>query len=268
MKVALVQFNGIWESVEPNLERAEGFVKRAAEERCDLVVFPEMFATGFSMNVPVVAEEGFGRTAAALSKMAKTYTVNIIAGLAMRAPGAGQARNMAVVCNREGLPVATYTKIHPFSFAGEDSRFIAGINTVTFDIDAMPASVFICYDLRFPEVFRSVARDVQAIVVIANWPESRKPHWEALLRARAIENQCFIIGVNRTGSDGNGILYPGASHIFDPLGNDICCGSGTEEFITAELDPREADRVRAEFPFLKDMKPLMLDLEDSSGEER
>jgi predicted amidohydrolase len=261
MKVALIQFNSIWEAKKENLERAEGFVQRAAEDHCDVVVFPEMFTTGFSMNIPAVAEEGYGETAQALSTMARNYSINLVAGYAMVGPGDGKARNMAVMFNRKGQPNATYTKIHPFSFAGEDKHFIAGVATSTFTLDATPCSMFICYDLRFPEVFRSIAKEVQAIFVIANWPTSRKAHWEALLKARAIENQCFIIGVNRTGIDGNGIQYPGASHIFDPSGNDICSGNDTDEYMTGAFDPEEADRVRTAFPFLNDMKHCTLELD-------
>lgn len=145
-------------------------------------------------------------------------------------------------------------KIHPFSFSGEDKYYIAGINPVIFNIDDSPCSVFICYDLRFPEIFKKVAKNVQAIFVIANWPASRKEHWETLLKARAIENQCFVIGVNRIGVDGNGITYHGASNIFDPSGNNILCGNDKDEFLTGEINLKDAAEVRSKFPFLKDMK--------------
>lgn len=254
MKVALVQLNSAWEDKKANLERAGAFVSKAAGEGCSIVVFPEMFSTGFSMNVAAVAEEGYGETASLLSGLAKKHSINVIAGFAIKAPGDEKGRNMAAVFNKKGLPHATYTKIHPFSFAGEDKHYIAGNRTAIFDIDGMPSSVFICYDLRFPEVFRKVARDALAVFVIANWPSGRKGHWEALLKARAIENQCFIIGVNRTGADGNGIQYPGASSVIGPSGDVLCSGNETDEFLTCELDPAEAAAVRAQFPFLDDMK--------------
>jgi predicted amidohydrolase len=164
-----------------------------------------------------------------------------------------KGRNIAVVYDRRGIRIAAYTKIHPFSFSGEDKYYIAGNDTVIFDIDGIPSSIFICYDLRFPEVFRKVAKNVQAIFVIANWPSSRKDHWEILLKARAIENQCFVIGVNRTGTDGNG-HYSGASHIFDPSGNGILFGNDKEEFLSGEINPSEVVEVRSKFPFLKDMR--------------
>ncbi|MCL4490792.1 MAG: carbon-nitrogen family hydrolase [Nitrospirae bacterium] len=254
MKAALIQLNTAWESKKANFERADFFVKKAAEEECTVIVFPEMFSTGFSMNIHTVAEEGYGETASLLAGLAKKNNINIIAGFPIKAPGAEKARNMAAVFNRRGLPHATYTKIHPFSYAGEDKYYIAGTDTVVFDIDGMPSSVFICYDLRFPEVFRKVAGEAHAIFVIANWPSERKGHWETLLKARAIENECFIIGVNRTGTDGNGIHYPGASCVIGPAGNVIWSGNETDEFTTCEFDPDEVDRIRSQFPFLDDMK--------------
>ena len=256
MKIALIQLDTVWESKETNFERAEAFVQRAAGEKCDVIVFPELFSTGFSMNIASVAEEGYGKTAMTLSQMARKYGIHLLAGLAMKAPGDGKARNMAVVYNRKGLPNATYTKIYPFSYAGEQDYYEAGTRTVVFELDGMPSSVFICYDLRFPEAFRNVAREVQAIFVIANWASARKAHWELLLQARAIENQCFVIGVNRTGADGNGIEYPGASRIFGPSGNLVCAGNETDEYVTGEFDPGEVKEVRARFPFLNDMHPF------------
>jgi len=254
MKAALVQLDSVWESKRANLERAAFFAGKAAQEKCDVVVLPELFSTGFSMNIPVIAEDGYGETASYLSSIARDNCINLIAGFAIKAPGDERARNMGVVYDRKGRPDATYTKRHSFPLSREAEQFIEGTESVVFHIDEMPSSLFICYDLRFPEDFRDVAGRVQAIFVIANWPSERKEHWETLLKARAIENQCFVIGVNRTGLDGNGIRYPGASGVFGPLGNVVCSGNDTEEFITCEFDPGETDRVRSALPFLKGSK--------------
>jgi omega-amidase len=254
MKIALIQMNMDWENTRANLVKAEKFFRKAAGETCDVLVFPEMFNTGFSMNIKSVAEPKKGATFMLLSRLAKQYRINVIAGYAVKPAGRKKADNKALVIDRNGSVLAEYTKIHPFSFAGEDQFFNAGKTPATFRIDGVPGSIFICYDLRFPEKFRTVAREVFLIFVIANWPASRKDHWETLLKARAIENQCFIIGVNRTGKDGNGIIYPGASHVFDPLGNDICSGDAKEQFITCEIDPGVTTEVRSRFPFLADMR--------------
>ncbi len=244
----------VWENKEANYARAEKFFKKAARQSCDIIVFPEMFNTGFSMNIPAVSEDENGETSRAISGLAKKYKLNVIAGFAAKGKGRKKAKNLAFVFDRSGSLIARYAKMHPFSFAKEDKYFSAGNTSVIFQIEGIPASVFICYDLRFPEIFRDVAGEVKMIFVIANWPVTRKDHWEALLKARAIENQSFVIGVNRTGKDGKGISYPGASHIFDPLGKDICSGGPREQFIACEIDPAAVGMVRSQFPFLEDMR--------------
>ena len=254
MKIALIQMDIAWESKKANYARAENFFRRAAGESCDIIVFPEMFSTGFSMNISAIAEDERGETSRVLSELAKKYGLNVIAGFAAKKPGRKKLRNLAVAFDRKGSVIATYAKMHPFSFAKEDKYFSSGNTRVIFHIEGIPASVFICYDLRFPEIFRDIAGGVQAIFVLANWPGSRRDHWETLLKARAIENQCFVIGVNRTGKDGNGIMYPGASHVYDPMGNDICSGGPKEQFIACEIDPEEVTKVRCRFPFLDDMR--------------
>lgn len=254
MKIALVQLDSAWEEKEVNHSRAEQFVQMASYNGCDIIVFPEMFNTGFSMNVASIAEDEDGETASALSRIARHNNINVIAGYVVKESGGKKGQNIAVLYDRNGDRIAKYTKLHPFSFAGENRYYIAGENSIIFYIEGMAASIFICYDLRFPEAFREVAKDVQAIFVIANWPSERKEHWLALLRARAIENQCFVIGVNRIGEDGNGILYPGSSVIFGPSGNEMCRVADNAEFVLCEIDPQEAVEVRTKFPFLKDMR--------------
>ncbi len=254
MKIALIQLNIAWEDKERNLERADFFIRKAASESCDLVVLPEMFNTGFSMNISEIGEEIDGETASFLSKCAKKEEINIIGGFPVKKRGCQRGLNMAVAFDRKGMCLAGYSKLHPFSFAGEDSFYQAGDETVIFNLEGIQSSIFICYDLRFPEVFRSVAKKVHALYVIANWPSVRRDHWVTLLKARAVENQCFVIGVNRTGTDGNGLDYPGASYIFGPLGETICQGNEKDEFITEEIDPSIVAKVREQFPFLKDMR--------------
>ncbi len=138
--------------------------------------------------------------------------------------------------------------------AGEHEHYEAGAGPVLFRLDGVPASVFICYDLRFPEAMRAVAREVNAVFVIANWPSERVDHWRALLKARAIENQFFVVGVNRAGTDANGIDYPGASGVFGPDGQEICTGSATNELLICEFVPQESERIRSDLPFLDDMR--------------
>lgn len=262
MKLALVQLNSVWEDRPANLRRAEEFVRQAAEADCDVIVFPETFTSGFSMNIPAAADNS-GETTAFLAKQAQQYHIHIIAGFA-EAAGNDKARNVATAHDRKGVLLAHYTKIYPFSYAQEDRHYLAGTDPVTFDIDGVPASVFICYDLRFPEVFRRVARDVHLIFVIANWPCARKQHWDLLLQARAIENQCFVVGVNRIGNDPHGLDYPGSSQILDPMGTIICNGDETEEWLMAEIAPALVTQTRSTFPFLQDMRPCTIALTQRS----
>lgn len=253
MKIALVQLDIQWESKKVNYCHAEEFIKKASYEGCDIVVFPEMFNTGFSMNISAIAEDEDGETSLLLSRLARKYNVNLIAGYPVTSAYPGRGRNQAVVYDRQGTLVARFVKLHSFAFANEDQYYSAGNKVVTFDIEGMASSIFICFDLRFPEVFRRIAKNVQAIFVLANWPSVRTEHWEALLKARAIENQCFVIGVNRTGRDGNGIDYSGKSKIFGPLGHEICSGSETEELLIGEILPNEVIEIRKRFPFLNCM---------------
>jgi predicted amidohydrolase len=254
MKIALAQMDIEWEDKDKNLSKAENFIKKASESGCDIISFPEMFTTGFSMNVQEIGEPLSGESVKTLSGLAKDYDINIIGGVVVLPDGGNKGHNSSLVFDRNGCLLAEYIKNHPFSFANEDKFYEAGTNTGIFDVNGLLSSVFICYDLRFPELFRKVARQVQAIFVIANWPLSRKDHWETLLKARAIENQCFLIGVNRVGKDGNGIEYHGSSMIFDPSGNIPCRGGSGEHLLICEIDPEETNAVRAHYPFLRDMK--------------
>ncbi len=253
MKIASIQLNIKWEDKTANLNQAHQFIKRAKQEGCDLVVFPEFFTTGFSMDAKKISEPPGGQTAQFLSTQAKQNSINIIGGYAESTPHE-KAKNVAIAVNREGHEAAKYVKNHPFSFANEHQHYQPGNKQVTFKIDNTSASIFICYDLRFPEVFRKIAKQVDIIFVIANWPQTRQKHWEALLKARAIENQCYVAGINRTGTDGNNIEYCGASSIINPLGNTLSYGKATQQYITTTINTEETQNTRYKFPFLNDIK--------------
>lgn len=254
MKLALAQMNIAWENNQENLAAAAELAGKASASGCDALVFPEMFTTGFTMNVRNIRREDDGETARTLSRLAARFRIHIIAGYQALSEIDGRPRNLAVVFDREGARVATYAKMHPFSLAQEDRFYAAGDRPVTFPLCDMRAGIFICYDLRFPEVFREIAREVQAVFVIANWPESRKDHWLTLLKARAIENQCFVIGVNRVGRDGNGLDYGGGSTVWDPQGGLICSAGEKEDLAVCEILPDFVIEVRTRFPFLQDMR--------------
>lgn len=254
MKIALIQMDTAWHDHGENRMKAEAMIGRAAAEGCAVVALPEMFASGFSMELDAATEPIGGPTMRMLADAARRHSMHIIAGLGLRDQGERLGRNTALVYSPSGELKATYTKMHPFSYAGEHESYAPGAGPVVFDLGGAQASVFICYDLRFPEAFRRIARGVGVIFVLANWPASRALHWDALLRARAIENQCFVAGVNRTGIDGNGIAYAGGSVIYDPLGEAVIRAADEEGVIVAEIETGQVERVRRDFPFLADMR--------------
>jgi len=248
MKLALLQINSIWENESANLHAAGLLLNKAAKAGCDVAVLPEMFSTGFTMRLPAVSD---GQTVNAfLTEQAKRHNMHILAGVAMKKPNEKRGTNNALFFDRTGRITARYAKSRLFPLADESKAYRSGTKPIVFSICGVSASVFICYDLRFPELFRQVCRDVQIIFVIANWPQSRMNHWEALLRARAIENQCFVAGVNRTGKDGNGIRYAGGSLVVDPMGMTIAQLDSRIKWAVVEIDPSRVTEMRARYPFL------------------
>jgi omega-amidase len=253
MKIACVQFDIVWENKPVNHDRVAKMLRDAALPPGTLVILPEMFATGFSMNVSAIAESAEGETHAFLSKLSRELKLNILAGV-VRATTGGQGINEAVVFGPAGDELARYQKLHPFSFAGEDKHFAAGKRVVTFAWDEFTVAPLICYDLRFPEPFRlATKRGADCFAVIANWPASRELPWVTLLQARAIENQAYVAGVNRCGNDPNA-AYAGRSLIIDPRGNIIADGGTTPGVISAELDRPALLAFREKFPVLRDTK--------------
>ncbi len=252
MKIGMIQLNTVWHAKADNYLKSDSLIKKAVARGCDIAVLPEMFSTGFSMEIEKIGEPLHGATSDFLKRTAAKYKIAVIAGYPVSEKGE-TGKNVALVIDDRGNIVAEYFKMYPFSYMGEHLHYASGDSPVVFSVAGMNASVFICYDLRFPEVFRRVARRVESIFVIANWPEPRIEHWSALLKARAIENQCFIVGVNRIGSDGNGLTYSGRSHVFSPAGDLLCTGSENDELVVADIDPEQVSETRSQFPFLDDM---------------
>lgn len=249
MKIALLQINSAWENEAKNCRTASHLLAEAAGARCDIAVLPEMFSTGFTMNLSALSDGN--ATKAFLAEQAKKFAMPILAGVAMKKPGEKLGTNNALFFDSAGRMITRYAKKRLFPLSGEPDVYRAGKKWVVFTVGDVHASVFICYDLRFPELFRQVSRKVQIIFVIANWPESRMSHWEALLRARAIENQCYVVGVNRLGKDGNGIRYAGGSLVVDPMGMTIAQLNSHLKWATVAIDPALVTKVRECYPFLQ-----------------
>jgi predicted amidohydrolase len=217
LKVALVSLDQKWEDKAGNMQRCTGLATRAATCGADLVIFPEMTLTGFTMNTRFSAEDSEqSPSLAALGALAREQGISLVAGLAMN--NGSKASNTLIAFSSEGLEQARYVKIHPFSFAGEDRFFQRGNSLAKMQMPEFKLGFSICYDLRFPELYSALAKDCEVLVNIANWPKKRVMHWRALLQARAIENQTYVIGVNRTGVDGNGLEYERSSVVVNANG--------------------------------------------------
>ena len=253
MKLYCVQLDIVWENKKANFARVERLLAATPPERGSLVLLPEMFATGFSMNVPGVREGRERETERFLARTAKEHEIYLMGGL-VTAKANGKGSNQAVVFSPEGEEIARYSKLQPFTLGGESKNYDAGRSVVLFEWNRLKVSPFVCYDLRFPEHFRAATkRGAQLLTVIANWPVARIRHWVTLLQARAIENQAYVAGVNRSGKDPT-LTYNGQSLIVSPKGDILAEGGYGESVISAELDPAELAVYRQQLPFLADMR--------------
>lgn len=253
MKTFLVQLDVVWEDRAENFAKVSALLAKQSIPEGSLIILPEMFATGFSMDLAVTIEGAASETESFLGELARTHRSTVLAGL-VRQGKDGKGRNEVVVMEPSGKALARYCKLHPFSFSGEDQHYEKGGNVVFFELGGFVVSPLICYDLRFPEAFRmAVKGGAELIVVIAQWPSKRTQHWVTLLQARAIENQAYLIGVNRCGDDPK-LHYDGRSIVVDPLGTIIADGGGDEGVTEAELDLNVVRQWRADFPALDDIR--------------
>lgn len=247
MNVLALQLDIAWENKVANHDKVRRLLASARPQPGTLVVLPEMFATGFSMNVPGITDDG-GETQKFLAGIAREYRLHILAGIVR------DRRNEAVLFDPQGRETVRYAKMHPFSFAGETEHYDAGKEPAVVSCCEFQIAPIVCYDLRFPELFRAgVRRGANLFAVIANWPTPRLDHWLTLLKARAIENQAYVIGVNRCGRDPNAD-YPGHSQIISPRGDVLADAGESEGIVQADLDLTALLTYRQKFPVLEDMK--------------
>jgi len=252
MKIAALQMDIAWHDRQANYAKVRKFVKKAKEAGSDLLILPEMFSTGFSIDTSITVESLNGDTPEFLRSIARENSINVIGGLVLSRYSGGP-QNVSLAIDRKGNDVALYAKTHLISILDEDTSYESGDRPVTFNLDGISMGCFICYDLRFPELFRAVVDRCMLIIVIASWPDARQGHWETLLKARAIENQCYVIGVNRVG-EGGGYSFIGSSAIIDPSGEAIAEGREKETLLVAEIDPEKVREIRSTYPFLKDIR--------------
>jgi len=253
MRLSLIQFDISWENPEENIAKVGKLVSIVGEFGCDILVLPEMWPCGFTMNSDAHV---FGVPALEyMADLAQRQNCHIMGGVPTKVDG-GQ-ENQAVWIDATGTIRGRYSKIKTFTFAQEDHFFQSGKEVAFWQLEDLIISPFIspfiCYDLRFPELARKAMPQAQVLIYMASWPAPRIHHWRHLLRARAIENQCYVVGVNRIGQDGNGWDYCGSSVVIDPMGRIILDADDQEGVYTIDLSANQVTQTRKNFPFLADM---------------
>ncbi|TCL57602.1 putative amidohydrolase [Kineothrix alysoides] len=249
MKIALCQLNIEFEKIEENLKNAEQLLLKAKREEAELALFPEMSFTGFSMNVNKVYE--YKKVIFdSVRSYAENYQINVGFGWVGKHDSKGE--NHYSIMSPEGEIVHDYVKIHPFSYSNENLYYIGGEHIKVGKVNDIFLATFICYDLRFPELFQYASNSAHFIVVPANWPKERREHWLTLLRARAIENQVYMIGVNCIGIQNN-TVYSGDSVIFGPDGQALTCLSSGDGVFIYEIQD-DVSVYRDKFPIKRDRR--------------
>jgi len=254
MKIGLAQINCVPGDLEANSLKMSSFIKRAARAGCRVVLFPEMSDTGYVPEViRETAQRWPGAPVDALRQSACDHSVYLIAGLSER-DGSSIFNSIAVI-SPEGEIIAKYRKIHLFSAAPihEDRCFTAGSKIAIVQIDGFQFGLSICYDLRFPDLYRAMAlKGADVLLNCTAWPAARSSHWDYLSRARAIENQCYFIGVDRAGADKD-FKFNGGSRIVEPYG-DICvqAEAGSEMLVTGEIDQKKISSFREAIPAFRE----------------
>lgn len=252
LRVALGEYDTGWHAPDASLALADSLVRDAAGCGARVVVLPEMATTGFTMDATqAVALES--PPVQRMQEIARCHQVWLVAGIALAESSRGTcAVNVALAIDPGGRIAAVHRKQRLFAFAGEHEVYTSGSQPTVVTIDGVRVGIFICYELRFAEVFAAVADQCDCMVVIANWPAARRSHWDALLRARAIENQCVVIGVNRVGS-GGGLVYDGGSVAYDAWGEEMQSEEGCGvPLVGVEVSAVAA--IRERFPFLRDRR--------------
>ena len=248
MKMACVQMNIHFGEPAKNFTTVEKYIEIAANAHADTIIFPEMWNTGYALSqLNSLADENGQQTKELLTRLAKEYHVNIVGG-SVSTKRAGTYYNTMYVVNREGKIVAQYDKAHLFKLMDEHLFMNAGQSTNIFELDGITCGGVICYDLRFPEWIRThVLKGAKVLFIPAEWPTKRIDHWQLLLQARAIENQCFIVAVNRIGSD-PGNDFNGHSMVIGPWGELLISSQTNEGIFYAEIDIQEVETVPKNHP--------------------
>lgn len=258
LRVAAVQHDIVWNDREANFERLAPKIAGAVAFGAGLVLLTETFSTGFGFDDPdFVTESVGGASSQFLADQAARHGVWVGGSCpevrSDNDPGDLRPSNSFVLAGPDGTQ-HRYRKVHPFSHADEQKYVRAGDRLVTVDVAGFRVSMFVCYDLRFADEFWQLATDTDLFLVPANWPAKRREHWMTLLRARAIENQAYVLGVNRIGADGTGLEHCGDSLLIDPFGELLAIAGDGEETIAGEVSRERLDSIRGHYRFLPDRR--------------
>ena len=248
LKITVFQGYLFWENVDKNLQnitlRLSGI-----REKTDLIILPEMFNTGFTMDAETLAEPMNGKTMQWMHATAHKYDCVVTGSLIISE--SGKYYNRLIWMRADGT-FECYDKRHLFGLGKEDRTYTAGSKRLIVELKGWKICPIICYDLRFPVWLRNKDAVYDLMLVVANWPEKRSLHWRTLIPARAVENQCYIIAVNRVGHDGNEVYHSGDSMCIDPNGNVVYYKRDEEDVYTFTINPEELIKVRRQLPFLAD----------------
>lgn len=260
MKIAIVQMNIAFADPEQNFSKVEKFVEEGAKAGADVLVFPEMWNVGYALkDLERLADENGERTKEFFCRLAKQYCVHIVGG-SVATKKDGHFFNTMYVANRDGDMVAEYDKAHLFKLMDEHVYMSAGEQANVFTIDGVTCGGVICYDLRFPEWIRThVLRGANIMFIPAQWPKKRIDHWQLLLQARAIENQCYVVAVNRVGDDPNND-FNGHSMVIAPWGELLLSNETGEGIYYANIDLQEVKRVRETIPVFQDRRTNLYEM--------
>ena len=260
MRIAALQHDIVWEDRDANFERLAPRIEGAVAVGAELILLTETFSTGFSMT-PGIGEPEGGPSSQFLADQAAAHGV-WVGGTCPEidddggGAGGGAASlpyNSFVLAGPDGT-AHRYRKLHPFTHAGEHERFRPGEKPVTVQIGDLRVTPFVCYDLRFANVFWQAAPETDVYLVPANWPSPRRHHWQSLLLARAIENQAYVVGCNRVGTAGDGTEHVGDSRIVSPMGELLASAAAVETLVMADVDPAEVTATRERLRFLPDRR--------------
>lgn len=255
LKVTCLQFDIEFGNPSSNKKKVESEMKKAIEHTPDVIVLPELWTTGYDLSrLNEIADVKGMDTITFISNLAKRYNVNIVAGSIAKKTETG-IYNTMYIFNRQGDCVGEYSKAHLFKLMDEHLYLQSGNSKGDFALDKVSAAGLICYDIRFPEWIRThTTNGAEIVFVVAQWPMPRLDHWRTLLKSRAIENQCYVVACNRSGSDPNN-LFAGHSTIIDPWGEIIAEANEDQAILTATLDLTKVPTVRKQIPIFEDRRP-------------